>query len=337
MSKALEMPVKIGGVRFRNPFYVSSGPTTMTVEQLEKIRDNGWGGASLKLTVHPLPYINREPRYGYYRDKGFLVFTAEKRLLLDELLKLISLGKKKTPEPVLLANITYAGDEGAAGWVEMAKKCEEAGADIIELNMCCPNMSFNVEVSGQEGDGPKTGASMGKNLSVAEEVVKEVKAAVGVPLFLKLTPEGGQIGQVARAAFAAGADAVGGAANRLGVPPINLDAPTKSEYYLQEEIGMACMNGPWIKPLALRDVYEIRKMSGPRGVVTATGGITTWDDAVEMAMCGADLIGMCTATLVNGFGFFPEFIKGLKSYMKERGYKKFSDMRDILIPAIKCF
>lgn len=328
------MPVRIKGVKFRNPFYVSSGPTTMTIEQLERIRNAGWGGASLKLTVYPLPYINREPRYGYYEDKGFLVFTAEKRLVLDELLKLISLGKKRTPELVLFANITYAGDEGPEGWVKMARQCEDAGADIIELNMCCPNMSFNVEVSGASCEGPRTGASMGKNLSVAEEVVREVKSAVNVPLFLKLTPEGGQIGPVAKAAFASGADAVGGAANRLGIPPVNLDDPKKSEYHLQEEIGMACMNGPWLKPLALRDVYEIRKIVGKEKTVTATGGITTWQDAVEMAMCGADLIGMCTATLINGFDFLPGFVKGLRGYMSEKGYKKFSDMRDILVPAI---
>ena len=77
--------VTAAGVRFRNPFYVSSGPTTMTVEQLVKADECGWGGASLKLTVDPLPYINRHPRYGYYPAKGFLAFTAERRLTLDEL------------------------------------------------------------------------------------------------------------------------------------------------------------------------------------------------------------------------------------------------------------
>ncbi len=334
MEKIWDMPVDIAGVRFRNPFYVSSGPTTMNIEQLEKIRDTGWGGASLKLTVYPLPYINREPRYGYYEDEGFLVFTAEKRLVLDELLELIKLAKERTPELVIFANITYAGEEGPAGWVKMAKQCEAAGADIIELNMCCPNMSFNVEVSGDDTGGPKTGASMGKNLSVAQEVVQDVKAALNIPLFVKLTPEGGEIGRVAKSAFESGADAVGGAANRLGIPPLNLENPVESEYYLQKEIGMACMNGPWLKPLAKRDVYEIRKQAGPEKTITATGGVETWQDAVEMAMSGADLVGLCTATLVHGFGFFPHFMKGLKNYMDSNDYTTFRDMRDIIVPAI---
>ena len=141
--KDFDLPVEVCGVKFRNPFYVSSGPTTMTIEQVERIRDMGWGGASLKLTVYPLPYINRVPRYGYYPDKTFLSFTAEKRLLLDELLKLIDKSKKRAPELVIYANITYAGEEGPSGWAKMAKQCEAAGADIIELNMSGITIIFN--------------------------------------------------------------------------------------------------------------------------------------------------------------------------------------------------
>ncbi len=331
----VDLPVTVCGIPFRNPFYVASGPTTMTVEQLERIRDTGWGGASLKLTVHPLPYINRVPRYGYDPDRNLLAFTAEKRLLLDELLKLIETGKRRVPELVLFANITYAGDEGPDGWVEMATRCEAAGADIIELNMCCPNMSFNVELSGQDSGGPKTGASMGKNQAVAEEVVATVLRAINIPLFLKLTPEGGRIADIAASAFEAGADAVGGTANRLGIPSINLDDPTRSTYSLQKEVGMACLSGGWIKPLALRDVYEMRRKVGPDRILTGAGGVTTWQDAVEMAMCGADLIGICAATIVHGFGFMPEFIQGVRDYLRSKCHHSLRDVRDILLPAIR--
>lgn len=326
--------VTIAGVKFRNPFYVSSGPTTMTVEQLERMDECGWGGASLKLTIDPEPYINRYPRYGYYPDRTFLAFTAERRLVLADLLELIEQGRKRAPNLVLFSNITYAGDKGIDGWVNMARKCEDAGVHINELNMCCPNMSFNVELTGEDTGGPKTGASLGQNEQAIVEIVKAIKAETSIPLFVKLTAEGGRQAPVAKAALDAGADGVGGNANRLAIPPIDLDNPTKSMYLLQEEIGMACMNGEWLKPLALRDVYEMRKMCGHEAVLTGTGGITTWRDAVEMMMCGADLIGICTATLVYGFGFMPEFIHGLKEFMKEKGYKRPRDMRDILVPAI---
>lgn len=329
-----DLPVTYAGVKFRNPFYVSSGPTTMTVEQLERMEQTGWGGASLKLTIDPKPYINRHPRYGYYPTRNFLSFTAERRLTLDELLELIDKGRKVAPSLVLWANITYAGDAGLAGWVNMAVKCEAAGAHIIELNMCCPNMSYNVELTGEDTGGPKTGASLGQNERAIAEIVKAIKAAIGIPLFVKITPEGGRQAHIAKAALDAGADGAGSNANRLAVPPINLDEPTRSMYMLQKEIGMACMNGEWLKPLALRDVYEMRRLVGPEPVLTATGGVTTWRDAAEMVLCGADLVGICTATLVNGFGFMPEFIHGFKQYLKDKGYAQPREMRDLLVPAI---
>lgn len=329
-----EIPVTVAGVRCRNPFYVASGPTTMTIEQLERIEQTGWGGASLKLTIDPEPYINRYPRYGWYPEKTFLSFTAERRLVLKDLLKLIELGRKRTPSLILWSNITYSGDAGIEGWVNMAKQCENAGVHINELNMCCPNMSFNVDLTGKQASKKKTGASLGKDEQAIVEIVRAIKAETKIPLFVKITPEGGRQSIIAAAAYEAGADAVGGNANRLGVPPINIFNPTQGEYFLQKEVGMACMNGEWLKPLALRDVYEMRKACGPDAILTANGGVMQWQDAVEMFMCGADLVGLCTATLVNGFGFMPEFIHGFKQFMKEKGYNQPRDMRDILVPAI---
>ena len=329
-----DIPITVASLKFRNPFYVSSGPTTMTIEQLERIDQCGWGGASLKLTIDPEPYINRRPRYGYYPEKNFLSFTAEKRLVLDELLKLIEQGRKRAKNLILFSNITYSGDKGIEGWVNVAKKCEEAGVHINELNMCCPNMSFNVDLTGEDKGGPKTGASLGQNEQAIAAIVKAIKEETNIPLFVKITPEGGRQASIAKIALEAGADGAGGNANRLAIPPINIDNPTKSMYFLQEEIGMACMNGDWLKPLALRDVYEMRKKCGPDAILTGTGGVSSWQDAAEMIMCGADLIGMCTATLVYGFGFMPEFIHGFKQYMKDKGYSTAGDMRDILVPAI---
>jgi len=330
----LELPVTVAGVRFRNPFYVSSGPTTMSIEQLRRIRETGWGGASLKLTVHPVPYINRRPRYGFDSESGYLAFTAEKRLVLDELLRLIEQGRRECPELVLFSNITYSGGD-VEGWVDMARKCQDAGAHVNELNFGCPNMSFNVEMSGADTGGPKTGASMGCNAHAVSEVVRAIKAETEIPIFVRLSPEGGQMRFVAKAALDAGADAVGSNANRLAVAELNLDDPGESTNFLQREIGLSCMSGRWALPLGKRDAYEIRRAVGPDAVVTANGGVTIWRDAVEMAMCGADLVGLCTATLTQGFGFMPEFIRDVKRYMTEKGYKSFRDMRDIAVNAIR--
>ncbi|WP_313562570.1 tRNA-dihydrouridine synthase, partial [Ruminiclostridium cellobioparum] len=234
MKNDLYLPVEVGGITFKNPFYVASGPTTKSVKQLLRIEETGWAAASIKLTIDPEPYINRVPRYAVFEDRNALCFTAEKRLKFFEGLKLVEDAKKVLKELILMANITYAGDRGVEGWVNMARKFEEAGADIIELNMCCPNMSFNVELSagGDNGCGIRTGASLGQQAEVVAEVVGEIKKNIKIPVFVKLTPEGGRIAQIARAAYEAGADAVGGTSNRLGIPPINLKDPKKSAYHL---------------------------------------------------------------------------------------------------------
>jgi len=334
-KKDIVMPLEIAGVRFRNPFYVSSGPASKSLEQLMRAQECGWAGASIKLTFDPAPYINLEPRYGWFQDLGYLSFSAEKRLNIEEGLKLIEEARKHTRDFVLLANITYSGNKGLAGWANMAKRFEAAGAHIIELNMCCPNMSFNLAISGEIAAGePLTGASLGEDENAVSAIVKEVKKAVSIPVFVKLTPEGGRIAQVAKASFEAGADAVVSVADRLGIPPINIRNPKQSVYNLQEEPSMSCFSGPWLKPLALRDVYEIRKLVGSKPLIVGTGGISTFQDAVEMSMTGADLIGICTAILVNGFGFLEGFMKELKGYLDEMGYRSLRDTRDILVESI---
>ena len=333
----IQIPVTIGGVTFKNPFFVASGPTTKSVKQLVRIEETGWAAASIKLSIDPAPYINRKPRYSLFKDRDALAFTAEKRLTFQEGLQLIRDAKPLLHDLKLMANITYAGDDGVEGWVNMAKKFEEAGADIIELNMCCPNMSYNLEMTsgGNCSAKKQTGASMGQQASVAAEIAKAVKNAISIPLFVKLTPEGGQIAQVAKALYEAGADAVGGTGNRLGMPPIDIDDPGKAFYHLQKEISMGCHCGKWLKPLAQRDTYEIRKVCGMDAPIMAAGGITDWRDAVEMILCGGTLLGVCAETLISGYDICRPMIAGLDKYMQEHGYSDLSQMRGLVVPEVR--
>jgi len=353
MKNEIILPVNIAGVNFKNPFYVASGPLTKSVKQLVRIEECGWAAASIKLTIGPAPYINRRPRFAVLNGGDALAFTAERRLSFEEGLRLVADAKKVLRDLILFANITYAGEDGeggagsggaagdgatggaagaggdsgnsgdnmVAGWVNMAKRFEEAGADIIELNMCCPNMSYNLEITSGDAAASRvrTGASLGQKGGDVAEIVRACKKAVKIPVFVKLTPEGGRIAHVAAEAFAAGADAVGGTANRLGIPPIDLDNPASAIYRLQEEISMSCYSGAWLKPLALRDAYEIRKVCGEAARITATGGVRTAADALEMVMCGADLVGICAEALISGFGFIGGVIEETHRWLSERG------------------
>lgn len=337
MNSEIRIPVTVGGVEFKNPFFVASGPTTKSVQQLKRIEETGWAAASIKLSIDPAPYINRKPRYALFGEKNALAFTAEKRLTFEEGLELVRESKKVLTDLKLFANITYAGDKGVEGWVNMAKKFEEAGADIIELNMCCPNMSYNVNLTsgGSKSASKQTGASLGQQEEAVAEIVREIKKEINIPLFVKLTPEGGKIATIAAALYAAGADAVGGTGNRLGIPDLDLDNPEKAIYHLQDEASMSCYCGSWLKPLAQRDTYEIRKVNGMEPKIMAAGGITNWKDAVEMVLCGGNLLGVCAETLISGFDIVRPMIKGMKDYMDKHGYKTIDDFCGKIVPELK--
>jgi NADPH-dependent glutamate synthase beta subunit-like oxidoreductase/dihydroorotate dehydrogenase/Pyruvate/2-oxoacid:ferredoxin oxidoreductase delta subunit len=327
------LSVNIAGVTFKHPFFLASGPTTHSADQLERGCEEGWSGASIKLTFDPAPYINREPRYAYFDPAGLFAFTAEKRINLDQALKLVEESRPRVSDDfVIMANYSYVGDEGVEGWVNMARAFEQAGCHVLEVNMGCPNMSFNVALTGEVHEGgPQSGASMGMVPELVYEVIKATVDAVSIPVFVKLTPEGGRLGEVSQAAYRAGAVAVGSNANRLAFAPVDIWNPKQSVIHLQEQVSLTCMSGPWCKPLALRDIFEIRKRNGPAVRAIATGGCETWQDAVEMAFFGADLVGVCTAVLVHGYGLVNDLTDGVLRYLDRMGFESWEAMRDLLV------
>jgi NADPH-dependent glutamate synthase beta subunit-like oxidoreductase/dihydroorotate dehydrogenase len=326
------LSVDVGGLTFNNPFFLASGPTTHSADQIERGCKEGWSGASIKLTFDPAPYINREPRYSYFDQAGLFAFTAEKRINLEQALQLVRDSLPRvSPDFYIMANYSYVGDEGVEGWVNVARAFEQTGCHILEVNMGCPNMSFNVALTGEAHEGgPQSGASMGMIPESVYEVVKATVDAVSIPVFVKLTPEGGRLGEVSQAAYRAGAVAVGSNANRLAFAPVDIWNPKKSVIHLQEQVSLTCMSGPWCKPLALRDIFEIRKRNGPAVRAIATGGCETWQDAVEMAFFGADLVGVCTAVLVHGFGIVKELKEGVLHYLDQMGIDRWESLRDVL-------
>jgi len=328
--------LSIGNLNFRNNFIVASGPTAKWKEQLVLAEESGWAGASLKLAFEPEPYISLPPRYRWFKEEQYHAFTAEKRLTFDQCLKLLEDGRKITKQLILFANITYTGDKpGTTGWEDMAKKAEAAGAHAIELNMCCPNMSFNVALSEKEAKNTaQTGASMGQNAVIVGMIAEAVKKAVKIPVFAKITPEGGRIADVAKACFDKGIDCVVSVANRLAIADFDIENIDQGPYRLQDEPTLACFSGPWIKPLALRDVYEIRKKAGGENFIQGTGGIASARDAIQFIMCGADLIGVCTETMLRGFDFLPKWLKQMREFMDFHGFKSYRDFRDLALQKI---
>ena len=202
VSGDLDISVALGTLTLKNPFIVGSGPAARTVEQIRRAEESGWAAASMKLAIEPEPYISLPPRYRWFAEKKMHAFTAEKRFHTGESLDLLEKARRMTEEILIFANIAYDGDEDG-GWGKLARRYADAGAHALELNLCCPNMSFNQEAT--EGESNRaTGASLGMDQARIGRVVAEVLGAVDVPVIAKLTAEGGQIGEAAEICRKAG-------------------------------------------------------------------------------------------------------------------------------------
>jgi dihydroorotate dehydrogenase len=333
MHETIDLSVRMGDVVFKNPFIVGSGPTVKNADQIRMAQDNGWAGASLKLAIDPFPYLNLPPRYRWLRKQKYHIFTAEKRLTAREALNVVEEARRFTQDFVLIPTITYDGED-YAGWGRLAKSFEDAGAHVIELNMCCPNMSFNLANTGAVTT-KNTGASLGNDMENLPKAVAAVVSAVSIPVIVKFSPEGNMVAQAAHLALQAGAAGVGHAGNRLGIPEIDIRNPGVSIYRLQDEITLGCMSGPWLRPLALRDTYQMRLALGKDAFIIGSGGVADLDSAVQQIMVGSDAVWICTETMLRGFDFLPKLLDGLKTYMRDMGYTRIHDFRDILHRTVK--
>ncbi len=178
----------------------------------------------------------------------------------------------------------------------------------VELNLSCPNV----------GAG---GIAFGQNPSSTSRVVGSVRRAVGLPLWVKLTPRVTDIAVTARAAEEAGADALT-VCNTF--PAMAVDIRTKRPVLGANFGGLS---GPAVKPMALKLVWEACR--AVRVPVIGVGGIATWRDVLEFVIAGASAVQVGTAVLVD-----PDapavILEGLAGYLQEQGIDALSSLRGTL-------
>jgi dihydroorotate dehydrogenase (NAD+) catalytic subunit len=179
---------------------------------------------------------------------------------------------------------------------EFAQIARGLRADAFELNLSCPHAE-------------KYGSELGRYPDLVETVTGAVKAASSVPVWVKLTPNTADILELGLAAQRGGADAVV-AINTLKAMAIDIESGYP---ILGNRFGG--LSGQAIKPVAVRSVYDLSsRLEIP---VIGVGGISSWEDAVEMIMAGASCIQVGTA-LMKGYGVFEEITSGLSGYLERK-------------------
>jgi dihydropyrimidine dehydrogenase (NAD+) subunit PreA len=317
-----DLSIDFVGMHFPNPFLLASAPPTRTAEMIKRAFDAGWGGAVTK-SIALDPAEDLQPRLQPLRLRkrniGMENVELTTQLTVEDWQREIADIKAAYPDRPLWASIMDA--PVAENWQRLAETMQEAGADALELNVSCPH--------GMPSKG--MGAFIGQNAELTGQVVSWVKKVSKVPVVVKLTPNVTDISFVAQAAKDNGADALCTINTVLGLIGVDLDTltPVPSVGGVSTYGGYS---GPGIKPIALRCVAQIAKATGLP--VSGLGGLSTWQDVVEIMAVGASTVQVCTAVMWKGYGIIEKLLPGLENYLDSKGFTNLNSIIGAALPKI---
>ncbi len=305
------------GIELSSPLVLPAGVLDISFSSLKQVSESGAGIVTTKsLTLearkgHEGPVV-AEVEGGMLNAMGLCNPGISQGLEeLDRLRALSAEAGEESKVPVIVSVFAT----GAEGFCELAERVNSSPeADFLELNLSCPNVmdEFGVPLAASE--------------KIVAEIVSSVKSVSRIPVIAKLSPNVTSITRVAAAAAEAGADALC-MINTLG-PGMDIDTLTGRPVLTNITGGLS---GPCVKPIALRSVYECRK-AGIIIPIIGVGGVTDGNDAVQMLMAGADLVGVGTAVYYRGPDVFGLINQEMVSFLKQKGLSSIADIDRIFQP-----
>lgn len=283
-----DLSIEIAGVRFSNPILTASGTGGYGEELADVFNLSRLGGIVTK-SITASPREGHPPPRTAETDSGMLNAIGLANVGVDRFIseKLKFLEKFDT---VVIVNVAGARLDEYVNICTRLADCPRA--DMVELNFSCPNVESGMEI--------------GRSAAQAERAVREVKKVFPRPVVAKLSPNVSDIGEIARACEAGGADAVSLINTLVGMA---VDIETSRPRLTNNTGGLS---GPAIKPVALAMVHQV--YGAVKIPVIGIGGIMSWRDVVEFLLCGASAIQIGTALFIEPDAPV-KIIKGLKNYL----------------------
>ncbi len=292
--------VTIAGVDFKNPVMTASGTFGSGMEYSEFVDLNRLGAVVTKGVANvPWPG-NPTPRvaevYGGMlnaiglQNPGIDVFVERDIPFLKQF------------DTKVIVNVCGKTVED---YVEVVERLgEEAAVSMLEINVSCPNVKEGAIAFGQKAD-----ALFG--------ITQEIKRHAKQPVIMKLSPNVTDITEMAKAAEAAGADALS-LINTITGMKIDIH---KRKFAIANKTGG--MSGPAIKPIAVRMVYQAAH--AVKIPIIGMGGIATAEDAVEFLLAGASAVSIGAMNFVNPY-VTVEVVEGIENYMKRYGVENVTEL-----------
>ena len=312
------------GIPLENPFLLSSSVVASTYDMCARAFEAGWAGAAFK-TVCSFDIHEASPRFSAITgDNGSIIGFKNIEQLSDhsvaENMEIFRRLKNKYPTKFILASIMGQND---AEWEELARLCEENGADAVELNFSCPNMADD-----------DLGSDIGQVPELVERFTAAARRGTKLPILAKLTPNVALMSPAAEAAKRGGADGIAAINTIKSILGVN-----KHTYISAPAVhGMSAVggySGNAVKPIALRFIAEIAHNPALQGMhISAMGGIENWSDALEFILLGADSIQVTTAVMQYGYRIIDDLKAGLNYYLTEKGFSRIGDVRGLALDSV---
>jgi dihydroorotate dehydrogenase (fumarate) len=297
------------GLALKNPLVPSASPLSQDLDSIKKMAEYGAGAVVLYSLFQEqieeegvlLNDIIESTKHRYAESLDFFPPLKNYRADGEEYLELISRAKAAVDIPVIASLNSF----GPGDWVHYASRCEEAGADGIELNLYHLPTSVHM-----------TGAQVEEQYLT---IVQDVKGEVDVPVALKLSPFLSSIPHMAGRLDRIGADALV-LFNRFYQPDLdieNLETQRRLVLSTSEEMRLPLR---WIAIL-----YGHIKAS-----LALTTGVHTPEDIVKAIMAGADVAQVCSVLLESGVEKIKTLLEGLDAWMTAHEYASVAQMRGVL-------
>jgi dihydropyrimidine dehydrogenase (NAD+) subunit PreA len=335
---SVDLSVEFTGIRFENPFLLSSAPPTESESNILRAFEAGWGGVVTKtIGLHPVVNV-AGPKTKFLRANaeagtlsmnkgraGALHSSWNWELISDKTLDWwaprIRRIKQAFPDRVLIASIMAGSgsDKELDHWRTLARACQDEGADGFELNLSCPHM-----------DREDMGSNIGKDQKLCSVVTQVVKEVAKVPVWAKLTPSTTDIVVEAGAAFRGGADAV---VSSNTYPSLPLIDPETLEFEMNVDglVSSGGLGGPAILPQSIAKMAQMTK-AFPDKAFSGIGGISDFSQALNYFLLGCGTVQVCTAAMLD-HAVGPTVIKtlaaGMRAFMEKKGYSRLEDFRGI--------
>ena len=291
--------VTLTGLKLKNPTILAAGIMGTTGASLVRMAKEGAGAVVTKS-------IGPEPKEGHHNptmvqlECGFLNAMGLPNPSYDGFLQELEFAKKGTSVPVIAS--IFGGD--ADDFLKVADGLSPAKPDAFELNVSCPHA---------EGYG----AMIGSDPYVVEEITRAVCDSVDVPVWVKLTPNVTDIATIGEAAENGGADAV------VAINTVRAMAIDIATGYPILGNRFGGLSGAAVKPIAVKCVYDLyAALDIP---IIGVGGVSTWQDAIEMMMAGANAVQVGSAVF-DGTDVFGSIADGIDSYLDENGHAGIEDI-----------